>query len=398
MRDAERVERIQQELKLAQLDALVCALPIHVLLLSGYWPVIGVSLAIVTSEGATILLVPEDERELTVTGWADEVHTFQPSPLSRLVPLETAVAVEWRKLAGKLGLDHARIGYESGPVSEPASYVAVNLYGPTFLDILQHGSSDARFVAVDEMLAKLMSVKTRVEVDHIRDACRVAQGAFTAGKLRLRAGVAESEAANTFRSQLNSAAANRGPHRADGFVFCMSGPNSAKAAGAYARSRERKLTAGDLVLVHCNSCVDGHWTDITRTYTLGAPEAKQRQLYEAVFEARQAALETIAPGVEARSVDEAARSVLAAHGFREEFKHSTGHGVGFAAISANARPQIHPASRERLDPGMVFNVEPAVYLDEYGGVRQCDMVVVTGTGYELLTPFQTTADELQVPL
>jgi Xaa-Pro aminopeptidase/Xaa-Pro dipeptidase len=131
---------------------------------------------------------------------------------------------------------------------------------------------------------------------------------------------------------------------------------------------------------------------------LGAPEAKQRQVDEAVFEARQAALEAIAPGVEARTVDEAARSVLAMHGFGEEFKHSTGHGVGFAAISANARPQIHPASRERLDPGMVFNVEPAVYLEGYGGVRQCDMVVVTGTGYELLTPFQTTADELYIPL
>jgi Xaa-Pro aminopeptidase len=398
MRDTERVERIQEELKLAQLDALVCALPIHVLLLSGYWPVIGVSLAIVTSEGATLLLVPEDERELTVAGWADEVHTFQPSSLSRLVPLEAAVAVEWRKLAGKLGLDHARIGYESGPVSEPASYVAVNLYGPTFLDILQHGSSDARFVAVDDMLANLMSVKTRVEVDHIRDACRIAQQAFTEGKLRLCAGLGESEAAKAFRSNLSSDAANHGPHRADGFVFCMSGPNSAKAGGAYARSRERKLSAGDLVLIHCNSYVDGFWTDITRTYTLGAPEAKQRQVYEAVFEARQAALEAIAPGVEARTVDEAARSVLAMHGFGEEFKHSTGHGVGFAAISANARPQIHPASRERLDPGMVFNVEPAVYLEGYGGVRQCDMVAVTGTGYELLTPFQTTADELYIPL
>jgi Xaa-Pro aminopeptidase len=248
------------------------------------------------------------------------------------------------------------------------------------------------------MLAKLMSVKTRVEVDHIREACRVAQEAFSAGKLRLGAGLAESEAATAFRSNLSSGSANCGPHRSDGFVFCMSGPNSAKAGGAYARSRERKLSTGDLVLIHCNSYVDGFWTDITRTYTLGAPEAKQRQLYEAVFEARQAALEAIAPGVEARTVDEAARSVLAMHGFGEEFKHSTGHGVGFAAISANARPQIHPASRECLDRGMVFNVEPAVYLEGYGGVRHCDMVVVTGTGYQLLTPFQTTTDELYISL
>ncbi len=399
MRDVERVRRIEQELKEAQLDALVCALPLHVLMVSGYWPVVGVSLAIAIRDGRIILLVPQDEDDLTAAGWADEVHVFQPSSLSELRPLAEVVRQEWEKLATRLKLDQARVGYESGPASEPASYVAVNLYGPTLLSILHGGAPAAGLVPIDDMLARLTSIKTPGEVASIRRACEIAGRAFTAGCQQLQPGCSEVKSATLFRDYLSEVSgANDGATRTDGFAFCMSGPNSAKAGAAYARSRDRQLARGDLVLVHCNSYLNGYWTDITRTYTLDQPPPQARQIYEAVFEARQAALETIQPGAEARSVDQAARSVLAAHGFGKEFSHSTGHGVGFAAISANARPQIHPKSQERLVPGMVFNVEPAVYIDGFGGIRHCDMVAVTDTAYELLTRFQTTFDELTIRL
>jgi Xaa-Pro aminopeptidase len=84
------------------------------------------------------------------------------------------------------------------------------------------------------------------------------------------------------------------------------------------------------------------------------------------------------------------------HGFAKEFKHSTGHGVGFAAINHTAHPRIHPASEERLEVGMVFNVEPGLYFHGYGGLRHCDMVTVTDSGAEVLTPFQSSLQELIV--
>jgi Xaa-Pro aminopeptidase len=119
-------------------------------------------------------------------------------------------------------------------------------------------------------------------------------------------------------------------------------------------------------------------------------------MYEAVFAAREAALAAIRPGVRAAAVDRAARSELESYGFASEFKHPTGHGVGFAAIDHNALPRLHPRSEDRLEAGMVFNVEPAVYLDGIGGLRHCDMVLVTHTGIELLTPFQTSAEKLSL--
>jgi Xaa-Pro aminopeptidase/Xaa-Pro dipeptidase len=82
----------------------------------------------------------------------------------------------------------------------------------------------------------------------------------------------------------------------------------------------------------------------------------------AILEARKEALLAIRPGVAAREVDRAARDVMSAHGFGDAFKHSTGHGVGFATANANALPRIHPQSPDVLEGGMTFNVEPAAYL------------------------------------
>ena len=85
-----------------------------------------------------------------------------------------------------------------------------------------------------------------------------------------------------------------------------------------------------------------------------------------------------APWRGAEDVDRAARDVIRRHGFGDDaFPHGTGHGVGFAAIDHTARPRLHPASDDVLQPGMVFNVEPAIYIEGYGGFRHCDMVVVT---------------------
>src|SRR5205085_2915584 len=166
----------------------------------------------------------------------------------------------------------------------------------------------------------------------VRTACALAGKAFLQGTRELREGLTEAEAAALFRAPLGAAGAAEGVERAGGFAYCMSGPNAAQAHGAYARSRGRRLGAGDLVLVHCNSYADGYWTDITRTYRLGRGDERQGQLYDAVFAARGAALGAIRVGAKASDVDRAAREVLAGRGLGREFKHSTGHGVGFAAI------------------------------------------------------------------
>ena len=154
-----------------------------------------------------------------------------------------------------------------------------------------------------------------------------------------------------------------------------------------ARSRRRSHAA--IVLLHCNSYLDGLWTDITRTFTMSELTEQNKRMFAAVFEAREAALDSVRPGATGRDVDTAARRVLQRHGFGSAFRHATGHGVGFSAIDHNAPPRLHPASDDVLANGMVFNVEPAVYVDGYGGLRHCDVVALVDGRAEVLTPFQT---------
>jgi Xaa-Pro aminopeptidase len=384
------------------MDALVCALPTNVLLISGYWPVIGTSVAVITRTGFVHVLAPDDEAELAHGSWADVVETFSPGSLEEM---KTAVDVLRAPLT-KIVKDIARdgtivVGCESGPTVEPAPYVGMHLFGTAIYELLGEILSPDAVSPADDLLRQLRSVLSPSEQACVRLACNIAGNAFvhSSESLRssLKSSLKETELVSLFRAALASQeefAVNGA--RAGGSVFCMSGPNSAEAYAAYQRSRAREIRSGDLVLIHCNSYLNGYWTDISRTFCVGPVDQRKRRMYEAIFAARAAALAAIHPGVKGADVDRAARAVLSREGFEKEFKHGLGHGVGFAAINHNAVPRLHPASEDLLEPGMVFNIEPAVYFDGYGGIRHCDVVLLTEEGPEVLTPFQSTLETLTV--
>lgn len=387
----ERAQRIQTALAVHEIDLLVCALPMNVLMMSGYWPVVGTGVALAFRGGPIVLLIPADETELAACGWADAIHTFKPASLENVETVAEAIEKPLADLTKGRGW---RIGYEAGATSEPASYAAMHLYGGRMAGLIGTCFPQSVLIPADEMLRELRARKTGVETARVRTACRIAGGAFLEAARSISPGISEIDVANRARNCLSSGMkGHRDVLRADGLVWCMSGPNSALAGAAYARSRLREIKEGDLVLVHSNSYADGYWTDITRTWCAGEPDARAKDIFAAVFAAREAALAAIRPGVHAVSVDRAARQKMQEHGFAAAFKHSAGHGVGFEAINAEARPRLHPASPDVLEPGMVFNVEPGAYFEGYGGVRHCDVVAVTERGYDLLTPFQCNQED-----
>jgi Xaa-Pro aminopeptidase len=393
-RDVERIAVLRAELESQKLDGLICALPSNVLLLAGYWPVVGTAIALIGPNDTIVVVAPRDEYEFAEAGWADEIIALEKGNLDTLTTITDALRTPLRSAIARAHLGGGRIGIESGLRFEPFPYVATYRYGASLSDLLRDQGGE--LVPADDLLSRVRARLTARERDGVATACRIAQRAFTTAAPRLRAGLTETESATLFRALLSAYGDEGSVQRADGFAFCMSGANSARAFGAYARSTPKRLREGELVLVHCNSYADGYWTDITRTYCLGKPDERQRTMYDAVFAARAAALETIAPGVRAADVDAAARDVITSRGFRAQFKHSTGHGVGFAAIDADAQPRLHPASPDVLLAGMVCNVEPAIYIDGFGGLRHCDVVAVTETGCEVLTPFHTELGALVI--
>jgi len=391
-RDSERVARIQRALGAHGLDALVCTLPSNVRLASGYWPVIGNAVAVVTQDGAVAVLAPSDEEHLAHDGWADVVKTFPSGSLDAVESIVEAVTPHLRDLVVAAGIrGHPRIGFE-GASFDPSVYAAGFAYGASLPRILSSTLANAELADATDVFATLRSTLTPNELVAIRQACGIAKMAFERTAADIRVGIREYEIADTLRSHL------RAPHhsRADGFAYCMSGPNAGRAHRSFQESTARCVAKGDLVLLHCNSCCAGLWTDITRTFSIGPASREIRPRLHAILDARQSAIDAIGDGVPASDVDRAARSALRDAGFESEFIHPTGHGVGFAAINHNAPPRLHPRSTDVLEAGMVCNVEPAVYAPGVFGARHCDMVVVGRNGAELLTGFQQTLDDLQL--
>ena len=122
---------------------------------------------------------------------------------------------------------------------------------------------------------------------------------------------------------------------------------------------------------------------MTRTVHVGRPSRGARELYKAVREAQRAAIDAVRPGVAVGDIDQVARKLLQKIGLGRFFTHSTGHGVG---LEIHEAPRVARGQSELLRPGMVITIEPGAYVPDLGGVRIEDMVVVTGSGCEVLTP------------
>jgi len=166
----------------------------------------------------------------------------------------------------------------------------------------------------------------------------------------------------------------------------QSGPNSADA-GRFNRSTGRRLENGDLVLIELATCVNGYWSDLSRTAPVGSPKIEAEQILTIARDAQQAAVDGVHPGVSAGQIDALARDKIAAHGLSSYFTHHTGHHVGFRYHDPGFL--ILPGESAKLEPGMVITIEPGIYVPERGaGARIEDNVLVTESGHEVLSRFE----------
>jgi Xaa-Pro aminopeptidase len=156
-----------------------------------------------------------------------------------------------------------------------------------------------------------------------------------------------------------------------------------RSALPHGRASGAKIPASGFVVCDFGVILTGYCSDMTRTVYVGRPPNGALRLYEAVKAAQQAAVEVVRPGITTGDVDAAARKVLQKQGFGRFFTHSTGHGVG---LEIHEAPRIAAGQDQILEPGMVITIEPGAYIPGKWGVRIEDMVVVTESGCEVLTP------------
>ena len=231
---------------------------------------------------------------------------------------------------------------------------------------------------------KLRLMKDADEFERIRAAVKLGATLFNRTLEVLRPGIKETEVA----AEMEFTARKAGAEAMSFETIIASGARSALPHG---RASEQTIKPGGFVVCDFGVILEGYCSDQTRTVWVGEVSADGRQAYEAVREAQQAAIDAVRPGITCGEVDEAARKVLRKAGMGKHFTHSTGHGVG---LEIHEAPRVAAGQKEVLKPGMVITIEPGVYFPGKWGVRIEDMVAVTASGCEVLTP--TSKDFLAV--
>jgi Xaa-Pro aminopeptidase len=230
----------------------------------------------------------------------------------------------------------------------------------------------------------LRLVKDEEELAIVREAALMGCRLFDHMLGFLKPGLRETEVA----AELEHRARLLG---AEGMSFDTIVASGARSALPHGHATSARLPRRGFLTLDFGVILKGYCSDMTRTVCFGTLTPEERNAHERVLEAQQAAVAAVGSGVICGDVDEAARSVLRRAGFADAFSHSTGHGVG---LEIHEPPRIGAGQKTRLQPGMVITIEPGVYLEGQFGIRIEDMVVVTRTGGQVLTPSTKALIEL----
>ena len=256
-----------------------------------------------------------------------------------------------------------RIGFEAGAVNFE-SYRR-----------LQEKFPRVSWLPLATELAGLRAVKEAEEIDRLGKAVRIASQSFLKTIPKMKPGSREAAVAESLECQFR----RRGAEKAAFDTIVASGHRAALPHGA---ASEKRLANGETVVIDFGARFQGYHSDETKTLILGKPDPKTKRVYEIVRRAQAKAIRAVRPGVTGREIDAAARGVIQKAGFGKFFGHGTGHGVGLAV---HEDPLISPKGKAVVEEGMIFTVEPGIYVPGWGGVRLEDMVRVTSNGCERLT-------------
>lgn len=345
-----RRERMVQSLGTLEVDALIVTHLPNVRYLTGF------------SGTAGILALGSDEESVLIT---DSRYVSQAKDEIGELPIYQVVGSYDETLARYAReRAHRALAYEEAHCSVSR------------LRLLESELSETtRLVGCQGLVESLRAVKDESELERLERAARGLEPAVLSLRDEIRVGASERRVA----AELDYRLRQNGYEKPAFDTIVASGPRSALPHG---RPTDRRFEPGDLVVIDFGGIMDGYASDVTRTFSVGEPSPRMRHIYDIVQEAQRAAIAAIRPGVEAQEVDGAARKVIESANLGEFFGHGTGHGIG---LEVHESPWISPKRPERLQPGMVFTVEPGIYIPGEGGVRLEDDVVVTEGGCRLLS-------------
>jgi Xaa-Pro aminopeptidase len=365
-----RHHTVRRELETRGLDALVVTSLPNVLYLTNFTG--SSAIAVVAADRLHFLT---DFRYVTAVNGAR--GTAYECPGLELVTVDGSYDATLAQLLQTIGA--RKIGFEAAnlTVSRHAWLVAT----------LARAEEPPELVPSEHIVERARRVKDGYEIATLREAARRLSSVAAGAVEEVRAGRTERDIALAIDTRIRTAGFSKPAFD----TIVAAGPN---AALPHAHPGDRRLAAGDLVVLDFGGVYDSYCVDLTRTVSIGPADARTREVYHAVREAHDRAIAAVAPGRSRFDIDAAARDTLRQHGLAEAFGHGTGHGLG---IEVHEDPRVTrrradsdgTASDESVAAGMVFTIEPGAYLPEWGGVRIEDDVLVTEGGVEVLTDVTT---------
>jgi Xaa-Pro aminopeptidase len=357
-----RREKLRPACKAAQIDALLVSTPTNVSYLSGF-------------TGDSSVLLVGGAHDLIVSDGRFTTQLEQECP-----GLEARIRLPGQDMAPAVAdllksMRLSRVGIEAAHCTV-ADYEALALAAP-----------DVGLVAVDGSVETLRQTKDEDEIAAIREAIQFAERAFQMFRAGLRDGETEKDAADALEGYLRrcgATAASFPPIVAVGANSAM--PHARPTAST-------RIGQDDFVLIDWGATGRPYKSDLTRVLVTGKVTPKFEAIYRTVLSAFERGIAAIRPGVKAHDVDAEARSVIEEAGFGRFFDHGLGHGLG---MDIHEAPRIRKGSNVVLEPGMVFTVEPGIYLPGWGGIRIEDDVLVTPDGCEVLSEVPRSLEQVSV--
>jgi len=347
-----RLRKLRTSVAERGLDVLLISQPENLRYLSGFtgssgWLLISVQSAILATDFRYVEQAKGESPDFEIIQTKQELRDCLPGLASDF---------GWHKL----GFEANSISYEG--------YHKLN-------EAIKTKQVNFELVPATGIVERLRSIKEPGELGFITKAIELTDAAFEQARAIIRPGMMEKEAAWEIEKFLRQEGSEGIPFE----IIVASGPNSALP---HARPTEKIIFSGEPVLIDMGARISGYCSDFSRTLFLGKADKTFQEIYNIVLKAQTAAIEGIESSMDASQADQLARSVVEQAGYGDAFGHGLGHGVGLAV---HEFPTLNPSSSDSLVDGMVFTIEPGIYVAGQGGVRIEDMVVLENGKAKVLT-------------
>ena len=336
-----RLQKLRQRLAEKKIDAILISQPENRYYLSGF-----------DGSSGYLLITPQSTILATDFRYLEQAKTQAPD--YEIFPITNDIADWFPKLITELGLK--RLGFEAGHVTFALHRKLTDILKPPQL----------KLVPLNGLVESLRAIKEPEEIEFITKAAEITDNAFAYIEEMIHIGMSEKEVAWEIEKFLRENGSETIPFD----VIVASGPNSALP---HAKPSPRTIRSGEPVIIDMGARCGGYSSDLSRTIGPGTQDDTFSKMYNAVLGAQLAALAIIKEGMTGEQADTLARTVIEQAGYGQAFGHGLGHGLGLASHES---PRLGPNSAELLTSGMVFTVEPGVYLTGWGGVRIEDVVVM----------------------